>query len=118
MWTYKHLKTLFLAISLTVVVLFLPACSSSAKKEALENDPQYILAQAKQAYFEKNYRKVFQLLFPLATSGNGQAQYTLGYLYHHGLGVEKNDQQAMNWIQRAAAQGNKKALEALKSAGR
>jgi TPR repeat protein len=87
---------------------------SSAQKRAQESDPQYILEQARQAYFRKEYRQVFQMLFPLAAAGNGQAQYTLGYLYHYGLGVEKNDQQAMQWIQRAATQGNKKALEALK----
>ena len=118
MWINRQFKTLLPAGCLCLAALFLPACSSSAKKEALENDSKYILAQAKQAYFEEDFRKVFQLLFPLAASGNGQAQYTLGYLYHHGLGVEKSDQQAMNWIQRAAAQGNKKALEALKNVNR
>ncbi len=109
-----QIKTLLKAMFISALLLVLSGCVGSAEKEALENDPQYILGQAKQAYLEKNYRLVFQLLFPLAAEGNDQAQYTLGYLYHHGLGVEKNDQQAMNWIQRSAAQGNKKALEALR----
>ncbi|MEN8178064.1 MAG: sel1 repeat family protein [Pseudomonadota bacterium] len=107
-----RIKNLLRSAVLSAAVLILSGCVSSEEKEAM-NNPQYILGQAKQAYFENNYRLVFQLLFPLAAKGNDQAQYTLGYLYHHGLGVEKNDQQAMNWIQRAAAQGNKKALEAL-----
>jgi len=89
-------------------------CTTTTEKEALEQNPQFILQQAKTAFQQKKYKQVFQLLFPLATAGNGQAQYTLGYLYHHGLGVEKSDQQAMNWIQRAASQGNKKALDALR----
>ncbi len=109
-----RIKILLQSVCCLITILILSGCVSSSEKEALENDPQYILGQAKQAYFEKNYRQVFQLLFPLAATGNDQAQYTLGYLYHHGLGVEKNDQQAMNWIQRAAAQGNRKALQALK----
>ena len=108
------IKTLLRGICFAITVLILSGCVSSSEKEALENDPEYIIGQAKQAYFEKNYRQVFQLLFPLAAAGNGQAQYTLGYLYHNGLGVEKNDQQAMNWIQRAAAQGHQKALQAIK----
>ncbi len=95
-------------------VLLLSGCVSTAEKEARENDPEYILGQAKQAYRKEDYQQAFQLLYPLAAAGNDQAQYTIGYLYHHGLGVEKNDQQAMNWIQRAAAKGNQKALKALK----
>ncbi|MEJ2609622.1 MAG: hypothetical protein P8179_05920 [Candidatus Thiodiazotropha sp.] len=69
--------------------------------------------EAHLAYNAKQYKKVFQLLFPLAAQGNDKAQYTLGYLFYHGLGVEKNTQQSMHWIQRAAAQGNVKAIEAL-----
>jgi TPR repeat protein len=72
------------------------------------------MLEAHKAYAAKEYDRVFQLVFPLAAIGNDQAQYTLGYLYYHGLGVEKSEAQAMNWIQRAAAQGNKKALQALK----
>jgi TPR repeat protein len=94
--------------------LLLGGCATTTQKDAQTENPELILAQAKKAYFEQQYQEVFQLLFPLAVTGNDQAQYVLGYLYHHGLGVEKNDQQAMNWIQRAASQGNKKALEALR----
>ena len=73
------------------------------------------MKQARDAYASKDYQRVFQLTFPLAATGNDQAQYTLGYLYFHGLGTAKDERQAMNWIQRAAAQGNKKALQALQS---
>ena len=94
-------------------VLMLAGCASSMDKKAQENNAKSILAQAKQAYLAEDYRQAFQLLYPLATSGNDQAQYAIGYLYHQGWGVEKSDQQAMSWIQRAAAQGNKKAPKAL-----
>ena len=114
------MQTLFRKIPLLIagafllVAAMLTGCESISEREAREQDPQFILAQAKQAFQEQNYQQVFQLLFPLATIGNDQAQYTLGYLYYHGLGVEKSDSQAMNWIQRAASQGNPKAIEALK----
>lgn len=101
-----------------LLILFLSSgilagCASTAEKERQQKEPAFILAQAEQAYQQQDYRKVFELLFPLAAQGNDEAQYTLGYLYHNGLGVEKDDRQAMSWIQRSAAQGNKKALRAL-----
>jgi TPR repeat protein len=96
------------------LLLLLAGCSTTGDTRSPGESPEAVLQQAKQAYFEQRYTDVFELVFPLAVAGNDQAQYTLGYLYHHGLGVEKNDRQAMSWIQRAAAQGNKKALEALK----
>jgi TPR repeat protein len=103
---------LFLQGLLVFLLLTAGGCSSTAEKERM-NSPEVVLPKARTAYFNKDYRQVFQLLFPLGASGNAQAQYTLGYLYYHGLGVEKSDRQAMSWIQRAAAQGHKKALRAL-----
>lgn len=113
----KTLRSCFIRFLLgcfCLTLLLLGGCATTTQKDAQTENPELILAQAKKAYFEQQYQEVFQLLFPLAVAGNDQAQYVLGYLYHHGLGVEKNDQQAMNWIQRAASQGNKKALEALR----
>ena len=113
----RFLRKAFFVVS--ILGLLLPAagtltgCATKADTKQQE-DPQAIMQQVKEAFFAKDYNRVFQLAFPLAISGNDQAQYTLGYLYHHGLGVERNDRQAMTWIQRAAAQGNKKALDALR----
>ncbi len=72
------------------------------------------MQQAHDAFASKDYQQVFQLVFPLAATGDDRAQYTLGYLYFHGLGTAKDERQAMHWIQRAAAQGNMKAKHALK----
>ena len=104
--------TILLLCATFAALPLLNGCSSAGKRQ--EDNPELILEQARAAYFKGEYQQVFQMLFPLAAAGNDQAQYTLGYLYHYGLGVEKNDQQAMQWIQRSAAKGNKKAIEALK----
>jgi TPR repeat protein len=96
-----------------LALVLLAGCSSTPNDERLK-DPQTIMQEAHKAFAAEDYEKVFQLVFPLATSGNDHAQYTLGYLYYNGLGVEKSETQAMNWIQRAAIQGNKKAIQALK----
>ncbi|MCU7844970.1 MAG: SEL1-like repeat protein [Candidatus Thiodiazotropha sp. (ex Monitilora ramsayi)] len=106
-------RNLIIMSSLLLFTLLSIGCTSAPKSEIAE-DPDAILQQAHKAYANEDYQQVFQLVFPLAAAGNDQAQYTLGYLYFHGLGIEKNERQAMNWIQRAAAQGNKKALHALK----
>ena len=41
----------------------------------------------------------------LAEDGNAAAQYNLGVMYHHGLGVAQSDGEAAKWIRRAAEQG-------------
>ncbi len=102
-----------LLIPAMLAVLSLAGCSTTPDDERLR-DPEAVLQEAHRAFAAQEYEKVFQLVFPLATAGNDRAQYTLGYLYYNGLGVEKSEIQAMNWIQRAAAMGNKKALQALK----
>jgi len=105
-------KSLFLVILLLGSGL-LGGCSTTGDADKPQ-DPEAILEEARQAYVKQEYEKVFQLVFPLASAGNAQAQYTLGYLYYNGQGTEKSDTQAMQWIQRAAAQGHKKAIQALK----
>ncbi len=101
-------------ILLAAILAFslISGCSTTPEERTL--DPESVMQEAHKAYAAEDYAKVFELVFPLAASGNADAQYTLGYLYFHGLGTEKSEAQAMNWIQRAAKQGHSKALQALK----
>lgn len=103
-------KTISMLLLLT---LLLGGCATSNERDLMD-DPEFVLQQAKLAYYDGRYKDVFQMLFPIAASGNADAQYTLGYLYYYGQGVDKDEHQAMNWIQRAAAQGHEKAIKALK----
>jgi TPR repeat protein len=110
----KQTITPYLTLPAILLALLLTAgCSSTPDEDKLQ-DPEAVMMEAHKAYAAENYQKVFQLVFPLAATGNADAQYTLGYLYYHGLGTEKSEVQAMNWIQRAALQGHKKARQALK----
>ncbi len=102
----------FLIISLFCLAL-LSGCATSP--DPAFDETTAILNEAHIAYNAKEYKKVFELLFPLAANGNDKAQYALGYLFYHGLGVQKSDRQAMHWIQLSAAQGNRKAIQALKT---
>jgi TPR repeat protein len=43
-----------------------------------------------------------RILTPLAELGDGTAQYILGNIYADGLGVQKDDREAIYWFKRAA----------------
>ena len=49
----------------------------------------------------------FEETLPLAKSGSHIAQFNLGLMYKTGEGVNKNNQKAAKWFQRAADQGHK-----------
>ena len=50
-----------------------------------------------------------------AEAGSSKDQLGLGRMYHNGVGVAKDDAKATEWWQKAAAQGNEAAQEALKN---
>ena len=81
----KNWKTALLHIALLVVVVFLTEISG---------------AQADM---------VFDFQMKLAKKGNAEAQFKVGEMYESGRGVEKNMDQAMKWINKAATQGNRAA---------
>jgi len=52
---------------------------------------------------------VFDFQMKLARKGNAEAQFKVGEMYEAGRGVEQNMEEAMKWINKAAAQGNSAA---------
>jgi DamX protein len=48
-----------------------------------------------------------------ADAGDPDAQYALGYMYYYGKHVPQNNQIALNWMRRAAVQGQEQAIKAL-----
>jgi TPR repeat protein len=110
----KHLPLLLLLTA----GLLLGACTTvpvtPAKKGMTLETQQEALERAKQLFLSKQYAEAAALLLPLAQQGNLEAQYTLGYMYHYGLGLPRNEREATRWIAVAAARGHPKAKEALK----
>ena len=49
-----------------------------------------------------------------AENGDTSAEFFLGVMYLHGEGLERDYDQAVNWISKAAIAGDKNAIEALK----
>ena len=70
--------------------------------------------EAKRAFSQKNYTLAASLLEPMATEGDGNAQYALGYLYFNGMGVPRDKAKAIRWFRESASKGNKNAIEAIR----
>lgn len=69
------------------------------------------------ACFEKNdYLCAVDIWFPLAKSGNTQAQFSIGQMYWYGQGVERNYQAALAWYEEAADLGDETAQLAMAQA--
>jgi TPR repeat protein len=64
---------------------------------------------AMSALLRGNYSAALRYLQPAAIDGNAAAQYNLGLMYFHGIGVPQDDAEAVKWFRRAAAQGEPSA---------
>jgi uncharacterized protein len=60
-----------------------------------------------------DYKSAYQLLYPLAMEGNATAQDCIGTMLSEGLGVGKDEIQAVSWYQKSADQGYAQAQYAL-----
>lgn len=62
--------------------------------------------KAAQYYTNEQYEKAFPILQHLAEQDYAPAQSLLGYLYANGSGVPQDMKRAMEWLQKAAEQGD------------
>ncbi|MCZ6482852.1 MAG: peptidoglycan-binding protein, partial [Alphaproteobacteria bacterium] len=65
------------------------------------------------AYKRGDYATAHRVWRSLADGGDASAQYNLGLLYHHGLGVERKLSEAAKWYGRAAENGDADAQKAI-----
>lgn len=61
---------------------------------------------------DKSYRKSV-MASCLANKDKAEAQYQLGIIYYHGLGVRKNLSEAKKWLRKASLRGDASAQGAL-----
>jgi hypothetical protein len=57
--------------------------------------------------------RVVKFYVDMAEDGNAAAQYELANFYLEGIGVEKDEAKAKEWLQKAAEQGHKEAIKLL-----
>tara|TARA_R110000868_G_scaffold91080_1_gene252630 strand:- start:10402 stop:11352 length:951 start_codon:yes stop_codon:yes gene_type:complete len=90
--------------------MFLISCSSNHVNKA--KDP--LLVEAKNNFYDGDYKNAAKDLHVLSKSGDPEAQYALGYMYYYGMGVEKNPIVARRLISMSAEKGNVEAVKALR----
>ncbi len=61
----------------------------------------------------RDYVTAYRRILPLANQGHAHAQYTVGFLYAFGRGVEQDPDVAIQWYRKAAEQGLPEAHIAL-----
>jgi len=67
------------------------------------------LEEGTEAYSTGDYAKALGEFRSLADQGNPDGQYFLGFMYHNGFGVKRDQTEALNWFQKAAHQGDARA---------
>jgi len=96
---------LFSSLRCYILVCFLVVVSIFSLAQAGQN----LLQQGMSAYRTKDYQTAWSILYPLARKGQMDAQRLIGVMYRHGLGVNKNDDEAIKWYRKAAQQGHVRA---------
>ncbi|MCC6775949.1 MAG: SEL1-like repeat protein [Hyphomicrobiales bacterium] len=64
---------------------------------------------AEAALAKSRFTAALRLAQPLANEGVARAQTLVGLIYHSGLGVVKDDNEALRWFRLAAEQGDAEA---------
>lgn len=87
-------------------------------EQVIEVKPLSVIEQqlelANKFYEAKNFKEAIGLFKLLVEQGNARAQYKLGEMLDKGLGVKKDQKQAYIYYKKAADQGEKDAIKALK----
>lgn len=108
-------------IGMLVLALSVAACTTVPVKKhgdtmssAQRLEVQRVqFSQGRALFLSKRYKDAAALLLPLARQGHLDAQYTIGYMYHYGYGLPRNEKESVRWIALAAGRGHPKAKEAL-----
>lgn len=97
-----------LKVGVLLLALVLASCSSLHSMRSTQE-----LARGKSNFESGYYRDAFHQLLPLASEGNREAQYAIGYMYYYGYGVVQDMETGTFWIQKSADQRYQPAAEAL-----
>ena len=114
-----RITSLFFSFILLSLILLLSACAAvpGGKQDNKHVDKfqlqENYFQQAKKFYLEQQYTRASSLFLQLARQGHRESQYVIGYMYHYGYGVPRNEKESTRWIATAAARGHLKAQEAL-----
>lgn len=63
------------------------------------------------AAIKGDYDEAFTIIRSKAIEGDANAQFTMAMMYHSGLGIKMDEQEAVKWYLTAAENGSIKAME-------
>lgn len=89
--------------------------TTSSQRRANVDGPVSSKKEADRLFSQGKYKQVIHFYYELALRGDVEAQRMLATMYFNGLGVKKNDAEALKWVRKAAQQGDawaKSSLEA------
>lgn len=69
--------------------------------------------EAKMMFMQMNYSEAFKIYSEYAEEGDAYSQYMVGLLLIEGKGVAKNKEEGIQWLKKAAAQGDENAQKVL-----
>lgn len=88
-----------------ILCALLVSCATGANSQ--------ILQAGKRNFAAGEFKTSFHQLLPLASEGNADAQYAVGYMYYYGFGVAQDAESGIFWMEKAAAKHNPRAEKAL-----
>lgn len=109
-------------IILMMMLTTIAGCGEKASESKTESKAETVAPPAQNTSSVGNFgsgtqtpEEKFAEVKQKAEAGSSKDQLGLGRMYHNGVGVTKDDAKAAEWWQKAAAQGNEAAQEALKN---
>jgi|GEM_PF-2810560 len=82
--------------------------------EALQDKDTEVFTKLAEIYFRRgNTVKAFEIYLAAADMGSKEAQARVGIFYRDGVGTERNNKKAIDWMGKAAGQKNSEVYESL-----
>lgn len=100
----KYLHIILKLVLYVSITVWITNCVANNKNLYEKGKQHFLLAE---------YHSSYKELYPLAQKGEPKAQYAIGYMQYYGLGTLRNQTVGMQWMLRAAAQGDPLAKQAI-----
>jgi TPR repeat protein len=83
--------------------------SDALKGLEMEETHEHLLVKSEELFDTERYGEALAQYRRLAEAGHPRAQLMVGWIYHHGLGLQENLEEARKWYSLAAGQGSMEA---------
>ena len=103
-------------VAAAAVILWWRSANSTERQAGADPAPAPPLHLGIKAYMREDYTRAEPILRLYAEAGELKAQQLLAKMYYSGHGVPQSNEQYLQWLQRAADQGDRSAKARLKAA--